>query len=81
VSASVDIVVPQEMWGESLEGVVVTWIYQNGATVSAGQPIAEIMVEKAQLEITAPASGRLTILAVPETVIGRDQVVGRIDPA
>jgi pyruvate/2-oxoglutarate dehydrogenase complex dihydrolipoamide acyltransferase (E2) component len=78
---SVDIVVPQDMWGESLEGVVVTWIYQNGAIVTQGKPIAEIMVEKAQLEITAPASGKLTILAVPETVIGRDQVVGRIDPA
>jgi pyruvate/2-oxoglutarate dehydrogenase complex dihydrolipoamide acyltransferase (E2) component len=76
---SVDIVVPQEMWGEILEGVVVTWIYQNGATVTQGQPIAEIMVEKAQLEIVAPASGRLTILAVTETVIGRDQAIGRIE--
>jgi pyruvate/2-oxoglutarate dehydrogenase complex dihydrolipoamide acyltransferase (E2) component len=78
---TVDIVVPQEMWGENLEGVVVTWIYQNGATVAKGQPIAEIMVEKAQLELVAPASGRLTILAVPETVIGRDHVVGRIETA
>jgi pyruvate/2-oxoglutarate dehydrogenase complex dihydrolipoamide acyltransferase (E2) component len=78
---SVDIVVPQEMWGESLEGVVVTWIYQNGATVAKGQPLAEIMVEKAQLELVAPASGRLTILAAPETIIGRDQVVGRIETA
>jgi pyruvate/2-oxoglutarate dehydrogenase complex dihydrolipoamide acyltransferase (E2) component len=78
---SVDIVVPAEMWGDSTEGVVVTWIYQNGATVTAGKPIAEIMVEKAQLEITAPVSGTLTILAVPETVIGREQVVGRIEPA
>jgi pyruvate/2-oxoglutarate dehydrogenase complex dihydrolipoamide acyltransferase (E2) component len=78
---TVDIVVPQEMWGENLEGVVVTWIYQNGATVAKGQPIAEIMVEKAQLELVAPASGRLTILAVPETIIGRDHVVGRIETA
>ena len=78
---NVDILVPQDMWGESLEGVVVTWIYQNGATVAKGQPVAEIMVEKAQLELVAPASGRLTILAVPETVIGRDQVVGRIQTA
>jgi pyruvate/2-oxoglutarate dehydrogenase complex dihydrolipoamide acyltransferase (E2) component len=78
---SVDILVPQDLWGDSTEGVVVTWIYQNGATVSQGQPLAEIMVEKAQLEIVAPASGRLTILAVPETVIGRDQVIGRIETA
>lgn len=69
------------MWGETLEGVVVTWIYQNGANVVEGRPIAEIMVEKAQVELVAPASGRLTILAAPETVIGRDQVVGRIETA
>lgn len=76
---TVDILVPQEMWGESLEGVVVTWIYKEGAMVTQGQPIAEIMVEKAQVELVAPASGRLTILAAPETVIGRDFVVGRIE--
>ena len=78
---NVDIVVPEEMWGDSLEGVVVTWIYRDGATVAKGQPVAEIMVEKAQLELVAPASGRLSILAVPEAVIGRDQVVGRIETA
>ena len=78
---SVDILVPADLWGDSTEGVVVTWIYQNGAIVTEGKPIAEIMVEKAQLEITAPASGKLTILAAPETVIGRDQVIGRIEPA
>jgi len=43
---SVDIVIPQEVWGDSLEAVVVTWIYQNGAIVAQGRPIAEIMVEK-----------------------------------
>ena len=78
---SIDILVPQEMWGESLEGVVVTWIYKDGATVLQGQPIAEVMVEKAQLELVAPASGRLRILAAPETIIGRNHVVGRIEPA
>jgi pyruvate/2-oxoglutarate dehydrogenase complex dihydrolipoamide acyltransferase (E2) component len=69
------------MWGDTLEGVVVTWIYQNGANVVEGRPIAEIMVEKAQVELVAPASGRLIIIAAPETVIGRDQVVGRIETA
>lgn len=76
---SVDIVIPKEAWGDSLDAVVVTWIYQNGATVAQGRPIAEVMVEKAQIEVVAPASGRLTILAGPETVIGRDQIVGRIE--
>lgn len=76
---SVDIVVPREMWGETLEGVVVTWLYKDGATVSAGQPIAEVLLDKAQVEVVAPASGKLEILAAPETVIGRDHAIGRIE--
>ena len=78
---SVDIVVPRDMWGETLEGVVVTWVYEDGAMVGEGQPIAEVMVEKAQFEVVAPASGKLKILAAPESVIGRDHAIGRIEAA
>jgi hypothetical protein len=39
-----------------------------------------MMVEKAQIEVLAPASGRLTILAQPETVIDRSYVLARIEP-
>ena len=77
---SIDVVAPQDVWGDSLEGVVLTWIYKNGAHVTAGQVIAEMMVEKAQIEVLAPASGRLTILAQPETVIDRSYVRARIEP-
>ena len=76
---SVDIVVPAELWGESLEGVMLTWIYKDGASVQKDQVIGELMVEKAQLELHAPASGRLKILTPPETVIGRNHVLGRIE--
>jgi pyruvate/2-oxoglutarate dehydrogenase complex dihydrolipoamide acyltransferase (E2) component len=78
---SVDIVVPEELWGDSLEGVMLTWIYKDGATVQKDQVIGELMVEKAQLELHAPATGRLRILTAPETVIGRSHVLGRIEPA
>jgi pyruvate/2-oxoglutarate dehydrogenase complex dihydrolipoamide acyltransferase (E2) component len=78
---SVDIVVPEELWGDTLEGVMLTWIYKDGATVQKGQVIGELMVEKAQLELHAPATGRLRILTAPETVVGRSHVLGRIEPA
>jgi len=77
---TVEILVPDEAWGESLEGVMLTWIYKDGAQVTEGKVIAEMMVEKAQIEVLAPASGRLTILAQPETVINRSFVIGRIAP-
>jgi hypothetical protein len=37
------------------------------------------MVEKAQLELVAPASGKLTILAPPDTIVRKGTVIGRID--
>ena len=77
---SVDIVVPGDMWGDSLEGVMLTWIYKDGAVVEKDQVIGEMMVEKAQLELLAPASGRLRILTAPETVIGRSHLLGTIEP-
>ena len=42
------------------EGTVVRWLVADGAMVVAARPIAEIRVEDALHEITAPASGRLT---------------------
>jgi pyruvate/2-oxoglutarate dehydrogenase complex dihydrolipoamide acyltransferase (E2) component len=48
--------------------------------VEKDQVIGEMMVEKAQLELLAPASGRLRILTAPETVIGRSHVLGTIEP-
>lgn len=41
--------------------------------------LLEVTVEKAQLEITAPAAGRLRILAQPETIIRLGDVIGRIE--
>jgi biotin carboxyl carrier protein len=36
-------------------------------------------VEKAQLELEAPASGRLRILVQPDAVIKKGQVLARIE--
>ena len=74
-----DIVVPPDLWDTDDEGVILTWVYADGATVQKGKLITELMVEKAQLELVAPASGRLRILAPPDSVVKRGQVIGRIE--
>ena len=74
-----DIQIPQDLWDDDREGVIVSWIYQDGAMVEAGKVLVELMVEKAQLEMFAPASGRLTILAAADAIVTRGQVIGRIE--
>jgi pyruvate/2-oxoglutarate dehydrogenase complex dihydrolipoamide acyltransferase (E2) component len=75
-----DITVPQDLWDSNDEGVIFAWIYADGAVVEQGKLIAELTVEKAQLELTAPASGRLRILAPAETIVRKGTVIGRIEP-
>jgi pyruvate/2-oxoglutarate dehydrogenase complex dihydrolipoamide acyltransferase (E2) component len=74
-----DVTVPADLWDTDDQGVIVTWLYSTGAYVKEGQLIAELAVEKAQLELTAPATGQLTVLAPADTVISKGQVIARID--
>jgi pyruvate/2-oxoglutarate dehydrogenase complex dihydrolipoamide acyltransferase (E2) component len=73
-----DIVVPADLWDTDDEGVLFLWVYPDGAVVEKGKLIAELTVEKAQLELTAPASGRLRILVQPESIIKKGDVLGQI---
>jgi len=75
-----DITVPEGLWGSDDEGVIFAWIYADGARVEAGKLVAELTVEKAQLELLAPASGTLRILAPAETVVRKGTVIGKIEP-
>ena len=51
------------------------------ATLGLGLAAGAATHGSAQLELLAPASGRLRILTAPETVIGRSHVLGTIEPA
>ena len=44
------------------EGVLTRWLVEDGATVTAGQPLYELESEKSVQEVEAPASGRLRIV-------------------
>jgi pyruvate/2-oxoglutarate dehydrogenase complex dihydrolipoamide acyltransferase (E2) component len=74
-----DIRIPNDLWDDDREGVIVSWIYKDGAVVESGKVVVELMVEKAQMELSAPASGRLTILAAADAIVNRGQVIGRIE--
>ncbi|MBT5428030.1 MAG: 2-oxoglutarate dehydrogenase complex dihydrolipoyllysine-residue succinyltransferase [Bacteroidetes bacterium] len=75
----IDILVPSP--GESISEVEIgSWFAENGAWVDQNQEIASIESEKATLEITAPASGFIEILAKDGDTIEVGAVMGRIKP-
>jgi pyruvate/2-oxoglutarate dehydrogenase complex dihydrolipoamide acyltransferase (E2) component len=76
----IDITVPADLADGGDDIVLLTWVYPDGAVVEQGALIAELMIAKAQLELVAPASGRLRILAPVDSVIRTDQVIARIEP-
>jgi pyruvate/2-oxoglutarate dehydrogenase complex dihydrolipoamide acyltransferase (E2) component len=75
-----DIKVDEALWASSFlpEGTVMQWFVANGASVAAGHPIAELRIEDALHEITAPASGRLTIVAAANSVIEPGSLVATL---
>jgi pyruvate/2-oxoglutarate dehydrogenase complex dihydrolipoamide acyltransferase (E2) component len=62
---AVDILMPE--LGESVhEATVSKWLKQVGDLVSEDEPIVEIMTDKVNTELPAPASGTLVKIIVPE---------------
>jgi len=73
-----DIIVPRGQWEEDQEAALATWIYDDGATVQAGNIVCEIMVEKTSFELTAPADGILDIEVAEDQVVTPGQIIGTI---
>ncbi|MCL2915492.1 lipoyl domain-containing protein [Shewanella corallii] len=63
------VTIPNDQWDEGKEGVIVTWIYGDGAEVEVGDVICELMVEKIQSDFVAPASGVLRILVEADSTV------------
>ncbi len=76
-----EIKVDEALWASSIlpEGTVVRWLVSDGATVSAGHAIAEVRIEDALHEITAPANGRVTIIAAENSVIDPGALLATLD--
>ena len=67
--------------GESItEGLLASWMVEDGALVAEGQALFEMETDKTTIEVTAPASGKLEIGVSADTDVVIDQVVGMVDP-
>ncbi len=73
-----NVIIPEDMWEDDKEGVIVSWIYQDGAEVSEGDAICEVIVEKIQSDIVAPASGTLSIISEADDVVQLGQQIATI---
>ncbi len=76
----VDVLAPVEQ--EGTKAAVQAWLKQVGDRVEAGEPLLELETDKVAMEVTAPVSGVLAEIVVPD---GQDAlkgaVLGRISPA
>jgi pyruvate/2-oxoglutarate dehydrogenase complex dihydrolipoamide acyltransferase (E2) component len=83
MSNTIDIIVPESVTGTSgKDAVISAWLYEDGAQVSEGAVVAQIMVEKVEFELDAPASGRLEILVrAEEGTLTAGQMIGRLHGA
>ncbi|MCJ7871311.1 lipoyl domain-containing protein [Marinovum sp. 2_MG-2023] len=73
-----DIVIPSDLWDEDEECVITSWLVDDGGSVEQGALIAEIMTAKVQYEITAPATGTVSIKEEADAVVAKGAVIGSI---
>ena len=65
--------------GGAEEGVFAVWLKEAGDSVAAGEPIAEVMTDKVNVEVEAPAAGILEERRVDaEDTVSLGQVFGTI---
>ena len=74
-----ELVVPQ--MGVVEQVLVVEWLVEDGSEVAASEPVVVIDTDKAETELEAPGSGRLTILvaASDEDEVAVGTVLATID--
>ena len=75
---AVNVTVPTDLWDEDSQAVITSWLVTDGGAVSEGQLIAEIMVEKVQHEIRAPASGTIKLTKEAEAVVSKGDEIASI---
>ncbi|CAI8893904.1 lipoyl domain-containing protein [Pseudomonas sp. IT-P291] len=73
------ILIPADLWEGDAEAVITSWLVSDGAEVAQGDLVAEIMSEKAQFEIEAPACGVLKILEEEDAVVVKGAIIGLVE--
>lgn len=77
----VAVTVPDDIWGDAEgEGLLERWLVSEGDRVAAGQPLAEAVIIKTNLEVLAPSAGVVSrILVADQGTFGRGQALAQID--
>lgn len=75
---STEVIIPDDLWEEDNEAVITAWLVDNGTSVEAGDIIAELMVEKIQYELLAPAAGSLSIIKDVDDVVAKGEQVASL---
>lgn len=70
--------IPSDQWEDDSEAVISMWLAEDGDQVDTGDLLAEIMVEKAQFEIRAPATGKLSILMQQDQIVIKGDTIATI---
>lgn len=66
--------------GDVDNAVVVQWLHPVGALLAEGDDLLEVETEKTTFVIPAPAAGRLSKIALPETAsVSTGKVLGEIE--
>lgn len=73
------ILIPATLWDDDSPGVISTWLFDDGETVSEGAVVAELMNEKVSFEVTAPATGRLSVEVPAEAEVALGQRIGAVE--
>ncbi len=75
-----DIKVDEMLWGSSMlpEGTVERWFVSDGALVALGDRLAEVRIEGALHEITAPTPGRLSIVVASNMMVDPGSLLARL---
>lgn len=74
-----DVIFPEMSSDAEAQGVVVTWFFQTGEEVEPDDLIAEIAMDKVDMEIHADQGGTLTVLVPEEQAIVQGTVIARIE--
>ncbi|MEO8652549.1 MAG: biotin/lipoyl-containing protein [Ramlibacter sp.] len=75
----INVTVPQ-LGPNMFEATFVTWLKNVGDAVKQGDIVAEVMTDKVNLDVEAPADGVLAELAAePDQVVAVDSVLGVIE--
>lgn len=76
---SIEVRIPNTLWEEDTEAVITSWLASDGGSVNEGEMIAELMVQKIQYELEAPASGTLKILKDMDEIVAKGDLIATIE--